>query len=137
MSRTEAFRAQHQRILEVADELGRRVDQASSRAPELRRLLAQLAGKLSVHLAMEDETLYPRLLAHAEARVSSLARLYVDEMGGLAESFRRYVDRWPTPAAIAARPAIFADDTRGVLEALRTRIAREDRELYPLVDSLR
>ncbi len=138
MSKTATFRDQHARILGVANSMELRLagtESPKAKASELRRLLSSLVGKLAVHLAMEDETLYPRLLAHADKKVAELAQRYIDEMGGLSAAVRVYADRWPTPLAIEQDLGGFEQETLDVLRALKQRIAREDGELYRLVDA--
>jgi iron-sulfur cluster repair protein YtfE (RIC family) len=134
--RTEAFRRQHREILEVIDELTTKLDAASIEqdAASVRGLLNVLVGKLTVHLAMEDDALYPRMLHHRNPQIRELATSFIAELGGIAEAFRQYIARWSTAQLILANPAAFIQETNQVFEALKRRIAREDNELYPKLD---
>ncbi len=136
MARTETFRRQHIELLAIAGEMTAILDAEALKkdASAMRRLLSSLAGKLTVHLAMEDNGLYPRLLAHKDAKISATARSYVDEMGGIKTVFVAYLEKWPNEGAIRANPAVFIKETQAIFQALATRIAREDQELYDLVD---
>jgi hemerythrin-like domain-containing protein len=99
----------------------------------VRALLSSLAGKLGVHLAMEDKALYPRLAEDGAPPDAALAAAFMQEMGGLGAAFAAYNRNWPAPA-IAADPAGFARETRAVFAALARRIERENRQLYPIAD---
>jgi hypothetical protein len=132
MGFTEQFRAQHNDILGVAgqitDELKGKAD-----AVALRKLLSNLAGKLNFHLAMEDKSLYPRLMGRQDSQANVVASRFMKEMGGLGSAFTAYNARWQV-SAIKADPAGFSKETHAVFGALTQRIARENRELYPLAD---
>jgi|APDOM4702015159_1054818.scaffolds.fasta_scaffold94015_1 hypothetical protein len=136
MAYTDKFRAQHGELLNVAKAMGDLLiaDQLRKDAREVRHLLSVLHGKLSVHLAMEDKSLYPRLLNHHEADIRTTTQRYIDEMGSLAGAFKAYVGRWPTATAIQANPDAFIAETGGVFEALGKRIVQENQELYVMAD---
>jgi len=136
MTATASFRKQHSELLTVAGEIGKLLDAArlAADATSARTLLSNLAGKLKVHLAMEDKTLYPRLMQDPDPKVSAMAKRFADEMGGIAEVFGGYMDRWPTAKAIQEAPQRFVTDTQKLFAALSTRIDRENNQLYPLLD---
>ncbi len=132
------YRQQHRDLLGLAVRLGARADHASLLTPdgaaEAHRLLHDLSGKLMVHLAMEDRSLYPALLESADPAVRARARHFQDEMGRLwprAEAFFRH---WLRPDAIQLAPSTFAAELRPLLHALATRVAAEDVELFPRAD---
>jgi hypothetical protein len=136
MAYTQKFRTQHGEILKVAKSIAQLLDADSLRkdATEVRHLLSVLHGKLSVHLVMEDKSLYPRLLRHHDGEIRSLTQRYIDEMGSLAGAFKAYVGRWPTPSAIQADPEAFIAETSAVFDALGKRVQQENGELYVLAD---
>lgn len=132
MGFTDKFRTQHNDILEVAGQITTELNVRKN--PEaLRKLLSDLAGKLNFHLAMEDQALYPRLMGRSDSHVSAMATQFMDEMGGLGKAFMAYNSKWQT-SAIKAELAQFTKETQQVFAALTQRIARENRELYPLAD---
>ena len=133
MGYTDKFRAQHDDILQVAGDITAKL-QANAEPAALRKLLSNLAGKVNFHLAMEDEALYPRLMADGSAAVKTRAAKFKDEMGGLGRVFTDYNNKWQT-AAIRADFEGFAHETRKVFGALAKRIERENNELYPLADN--
>ncbi len=138
MGEIENFRRQHKEILQVATEISSllKPDQIAKDAGVIRSLLSTLVGKLNVHLSMEDDALYPRLLAHKDANVNSIAKRFIDEMGGFNKVFREYTKKWPSPTAIQNAPVEFNKETKGIFDALFKRIEKEDNELFPLVNKL-
>lgn len=138
MARTDNFRRQHDDILALANELAALLDPAklAQDAAPARSKLATLAGKLKVHLAMEDQSLYPTAAASAQPELSALAVRYQNEMGDIKEAFEAYLAKWPSPTAIQANPDGFVADTKGIYGALAERVRKENTELYPLVDAL-
>lgn len=136
MAYTQKFRVQHGELLNVAKSIAGLLDAAALRedATEVRHLLSVLHGKLSVHLAMEDKSLYPRLLRHHDSNIRETTQRYIDEMGSLAGAFKAYVERWPTPSAIQSDPETFIAETGGVFEAIGKRVQQENSELYVLAD---
>ncbi|MFO0762840.1 MAG: hemerythrin domain-containing protein [Byssovorax sp.] len=135
---TENFRRQHAELFTLAAEIGGRLtpDGVASGAAELRRLLAQLAGRLNVHARMENDALYPRLLSHHDARVRDQAQALFDEVGGIYAVFGALLNDWPSAAEMEARPADFVRQTMKVFRLLGKRMLREENELYPMVDAI-
>jgi len=134
MAYTDNFRRQHQDLLAMVGEIMGMVKTAGARdARELRNQLSALAGKLTVHLAMEDKALYPRLVQLDVENSRSVAKAFQKEMGGLAEGFAEYNQKWQINA-IAADWAGFARETQTLFGTIGRRIARENSELYPLAD---
>lgn len=85
MARTDNLRKQHVEILQLAREINARLSAQldPEDAAAIRPLLAKLAGLVSLHLAIEDRSLYPALAAHADPEARMLSKRYMDEMGGL------------------------------------------------------
>lgn len=137
MPRTTRFREQHVEILQLASEL-RKIgpEELAKDAVAARSLLSKLVGKLSLHLAVEDRSLYPELQKSPDVNVANMARRFENEMGGLADSVMAWGKRWPTPATIQAQPARFIAETTAVVDALKNRILREHQELYPALDAM-
>lgn len=95
----------------------------------------RLTSKLIAHLKAEDWLLYPRLLESPDPAVASTARAFVEEMGGLAAAFNTYVEAWDAFRIEREWPK-YQTDTAAIIAALRCRITRENRELYPLLERL-
>jgi hypothetical protein len=133
MAYTDNFKRQHQELLAMVGEIAGKLKSDPADAKALRALLSGLAGKLTVHLAMEDKALYPRLAQVNVDNSRAMAATFQKEMGGLAGAFADYNQKWQQNA-ILADPAGFARATQEVFGALGRRIARENAELYPLAD---
>jgi hypothetical protein len=132
MGFTDKFRTQHEEILAVAGEITGKL-KGKPDATEIRKLLSNLAGKVNFHLAMEDKALYPRLMQSKGSGAQAMATKFQNEMGGLAEVFTNYNNKWQV-SAIRSDADGFAEQTRKVLGALAHRISRENADLYPLAD---
>jgi hemerythrin-like domain-containing protein len=131
----ELFRSQHVKLLDLVGQLGKQLGpDAGARAAGIKDLLNKLGGVIATHLAAEDNALYPRLVADARPQVASVAKRFQQEMGGLKQAFADYATRW-SRAAIAERASVFVQETQGLIQALASRIEREERELYALIDS--
>ena len=75
-------------------------------AAAARLKLSELAAKVELHLAMEDGTLYPSLMAHQDPRVRDKASHFNNEMSGIKGVFETYSRKW-TEAAIRENPGGF------------------------------
>ncbi|MFO0619626.1 MAG: hemerythrin domain-containing protein [Polyangiaceae bacterium] len=133
---TARFVRQHEELSVVAKELLKSLDsiKIAEDPSTVRRMLATFSGKLRVHAAMEEEALYPRLLASTDPGVRDKARELLDEIGGLYDQFFQHLGKWSDGAAIKADPEGFCRDTMALLFRLKVRMKRENEELYPMVD---
>ncbi len=136
MSRTAMFRRQHEELLSIASELSALLipSALSKDAGPARKALSRLAGKLNVHLAMEDKSLYPHLLKSQDIKTQSTAKQFIEEMGNIAQVFKAYTQKWPHVAIIQDDPNGFIKETQGICEALGNRIDKENKVLYPLME---
>jgi iron-sulfur cluster repair protein YtfE (RIC family) len=136
MSDLNKLRQEHAELVEIVGRLSTIVSQPQPPiASELFRLRHELSATLIAHLKAEDWVLYPRLFESSDARVAATARAFSEEMGGLAEAYTAYADRW-TAIAIEKDWCGYCEETRGIVEALTCRITRENRELYPLLAAI-
>ena len=138
MSITERYRAQHAEILRLAGDLSKRLaaDGLSADGSPARSILAELSGKLLVHLAAEDNVLYPQLRKSADPMVRALAQRFVDEMQPISGAFKAYAVRWGSARTIQSDAETFIRETKEILTALNARIRREHAELYSVADAL-
>lgn len=103
---------------------------------KVRKLLKVLDHRVILHLVQEDQLLYPRLSIVEQDPIQEMARRFIDEMGGMAGEFSRYMQRWQTEDELVHHWEQFIEHTRVLADRLIRRIEREERELFPLVDSL-
>ena len=137
MARTTKFREQHVDILRLASELQKfGPEQLFRDAAAARSLLSRLLGRLSLHLAIEDRSLYPELKKSTDAKIASMGKRFETEMGGVADRMLAWGKHWSTPAAIQAQPDRFVAETAAIVATLKNRIHRENQELYPALDVL-
>lgn len=137
MARTDSFKVQHQKALELAKAIDQRLVPPSTvtDAQAVAMDLAKLLGVLQVHLNMEDRALYPSLMESGNATTKATAEKFMREMGGIGEAFTAYAKEW-NASAIRANPEGFITQTKKVFTILGDRIKREEAELYPLADEL-
>jgi hemerythrin-like domain-containing protein len=138
MARTDNLRKQHADILSLAREINGKLSSTLSEADaaDVRPLLSKLAGVVSLHLAMEDKTLYPNLAAHPDTSSRATAQRYHDEMGSIGVVFNTYISTWRTTAQMLEDPARFNIESKAIFNALSKRIHLENTELYPLLDKM-
>lgn len=138
MSKTVNYRRQHKEILELITVILNNLESENFKenSKEIRSMLAKLAGKLKIHLAMEDKVLYPELLNNKKAEVKALAQIYLNEVGGLKEQFTNYINKWPRPTDIEKTPELFKKETVQIFDHFKKRIIREENELYDIYDRL-
>ena len=132
------LRQQHQAAMELAGSLIDQIERYSEGddAFRLSLTLARLVAVLRLHLAHEDDRLYPLLHQSDDADARRMALEFSAEMGGLAQSLEDYLSRWGTSAAIAAAFDRFRDETMRVLHLLSVRVRREEDELYPRAEQV-
>lgn len=136
MSELMKLREDHAKLTRLFKQLGDAINRPSPPPQvELFDLRRELVSTLLAHLKLEDWALYPRLIQSGEAEIASAGEAFRDEMGGLAPAFLAYSDKW-NATTIAADWVSYCNDTRAILEALRNRLTRENRELLPLLERL-
>lgn len=137
MARSDMLKADHQKLLGLVTKMTPLLsspDTVKTKAADIRTTLSQLAGAVTMHLSMEDNTMYKQMLAHPTGK--TVAERFQREMGGIKTAFTAYVGKYNTPAAIAANPAGFISETQGIIKALGDRIRKEEGELYPAFDKI-
>lgn len=135
---TSKFARQHEELAELAKVLVATLDTRAlvvDTAPA-RRALAAFSGRLRIHAAMEQDALYPRLLASSDPAVASRARSLLEEVGVIYQLFFDFLARYGDGARIARDPEGFSRGALFVLHRLSMRMKRENDELYPMVDAL-
>ena len=134
MNELTRLRAEHAEIQTLIGKLRYLIGLASP-PPQLHLFVLrhELSATLIGHLETEDGLLYPSLLASPDADVAATARAFREEMGGLAAAYVEYCKKW-TAKAIGANWPGYCDDSSSLIAALNKRIAREHREVYPLLE---
>ena len=99
-------------------------------AKEIASHMNTLAGKISMHLLMEDKHLYPNLIERGNDEVKRMAERFQKEMGNLAEVFVGYKERYNTSKKIIQNINSIKSDTNEVFSKIEKRIIKEENELY-------
>lgn len=138
MSKTMNFRRQHNDMMDLVSEITAHLDEktVASASGDVASLLARLSGKLSVHLTQEDKFLYPRMKDSGNANAQRLALSFQNEMGGLSQTYTDFAKRYRGGRSIEADPAGFVREAKQIFSALKERIERENRDLYPAADQI-
>ena len=135
MAGTESFRKQHAELVEFVRKIEPMLDaqKVVTAAGEVRSLLSTMIDKLSFHLAVEDNSLYPRLKLHKDAKVRELANKFEIEMSGVMPVVEAFSRKW-NESAIRTDPHGFCKETHKIFAVLADRIQRENTQFYPVVD---
>ncbi len=137
MNFTEAFIKQHDELVDTVGKISQylEVHKLKNNLGEVQNHLSILSRTLNAHLLMEDRGLYPVMLEHGNITAKELARLYIDEMGGLKNAFVEYIINWKENR-IADDPEKFIDETKSIFNLLANRVEKENTILYPFVEKL-
>lgn len=136
MSDLHKLRQEHAELVEIAGRLSTIID--SPHPPSMSELFTlrhEFSFALIAHLKGEDWVVYPRLFSSPDPDVAQTAREFSFEMGGLADAYVDYADKW-NAHSIEQDWSGYCAETRCIIEALTTRITRENRDLYPLLAAL-
>jgi len=139
MATTDLYRKQHADLVNLVGQIVTKLDAGKLKgadAAPTADLLKALAGKLIIHLAAEDQQLYPKMAKSSDKIVAATAKRFQQEMGGLKAAFEAYYGKWSMAKAIQSDPPGFIAATKGVFDALGKRVQRENTELYPLADKM-
>lgn len=96
-------------------------------------VLTKLASAVRSHLASEDTYLYPDLLKSAVPATRKTAETYRDQMTAITQRFEDFIRDFNSTKAILTQKDAFVQEFKAVDSALRTRMAKEEKELYKLI----
>ncbi len=132
---TAALSEQHQDLVHVVTTVSKlmTIEAIQGNPLGVVQALMKLSGKLSIHLAMEDKSLYPTLLQSGDPAVQATARRFVQEMGSLSTGFHAFIQKWTVVEKLKKEPESFIRETKQLFGLLGQRITREEAELYPLL----
>lgn len=135
MSDIRKLRQEHANLAAIGSQLSVIIEQdAAPPAHDLHRLRMELTSGLVRHLKSEDWLLYPELMRSSNQQIAVTARAFNASMGGLATEFEAYSERWAA-GAITSDWEGYRRDTAKILRALTLRMEREERDLYPLIET--
>jgi len=99
----------------------------------IKSFIDDLISALDIHLAVEDKSLYPLLLNHTNQEIKSTVQSFIDEMGEIRQTVLLYRRKWTSISKIQEEADKFIGETSLILEALITRMKRENLELFTLL----
>jgi hypothetical protein len=136
MSNLAGLREEHAHLIAIIRRLGAMIAKDSPPpSKELAALRRELSSTLIRHLKAEDWILYPKLFNSPDPVIAETALRFNTEMGGLAAAFMTYAEKWGSIAIEKDWPG-YCRETAAIAGVLTQRIARENQELYPLVEKL-
>ncbi len=130
MSNFMQLRTDHVELLDICQSLeGSIAGDTPPSSVDLFAVRKRLTAKLIAHLKAEDWLLYPRLLESEDDQVASTAAAFVEEMGGLAAAFNKYVESWDAFRIEREGGGLQDRDCRNHRRAALPHHARESRAL--------
>ncbi|MCY7279996.1 MAG: hemerythrin domain-containing protein [Sphingomonas bacterium] len=138
MARTTIMRAQSDAANAMLDRILIAIDayRGDASASPLSLELARLAAVLRMHFALGERSLYPFMFASGQPQTAEIARGFQHEVSQLALRFDRFNERWSSSSAIASDMAQFRCEAEAMISAIRERLRRDTRDLFPLADAL-
>lgn len=97
--------------------------------------IVAMSAVIKLHLAVEDQVLYPALLADRQSDLARLAQHYQSDMVPIAAAYDAFARRWNTSQRVRDNANGFRDDANLVLRRLHERMLREDVEFYPQIEA--
>lgn len=108
---------------------------ADTHAEAIAQGIVAMSALIKLHLAVEDQVLYPALQADRQSDLARLARHYQRDMVPIAAAYDAFARRWNTSQRVREDAQGFRDDANLVLRKLHERMLREDREFYPQIEA--
>lgn len=129
------LKKQHTMIRQLVSEIETQIlaGDVVALAFDLSLKIGKLSGLLVLHLKSEDEYLYPSLMRSTNETIRRTAEEYNREMGTLAQEFMEYKRTYMLASNIKADSQMFTSKSQIVISAIKKRLDKEDRKLYPLV----
>jgi len=130
------FKHQHIDILGAIAAL-RKLVQAGieSHANDIASRIVAMSGMIKLHLAVEDNVLYPALEASGNTALANMSQRYREEMDGISGAYLAFAARWNTARQLLDQPEAFRSQANDVLKTLFERMRKEDREFYPAIEA--
>ncbi len=136
MSNVAEFIGQHKEILGLVNQvlpLIESKDKVIANSKTISATLSSLLGKIVMHLSLEDNFLYPKIMKIGPDQ-KKVAESFQTEMGGIKKAFSDFMKEYGSSSSIEAKPDDFVEALKAILSALGNRISREEKDLYPLAN---
>lgn len=131
------FKQQHVDIIKCISDL-RELSRSGvgDNAEKISQLIISMSSMIRLHLAVEDNALYPALKTSSNSSLARMGERFQDEMGSIASAYLSFARRWNTAANLRQNPDEFRADANNVLKLLFDRMRQEDTEFYPAIEAL-
>ena len=96
--------------------------------------IVAMSGTIKLHLAVEDQVLYPALQRGGNAELARMGRQYQSEMASIASAYDTFARRWNTADNVRRGAQDFRDQANVVLRKVYERMQREDHDFYPRIE---
>ena len=135
ISTVEIYKSQHKIILSLCDALIRSaelciLEKETSHFESIQHTLDEI---LTLHLNSEDEYFYPCLAKEGDKEVRRIAQQFQIEMAETTDVYMAYKSRYNKAEYILKESDLFVKNTVDLVQALKTRIEKEEKELYSLL----
>jgi hypothetical protein len=132
------YQEQHAEILRMVEDLRPLLNEESLKigavAKTAKSLLCEISDKLNAHLLEEDKELYPSLLTDHDEKVRSTAWGFISGQHSLRQWMVQYNKKWLKDCDFELSQELLRD-TKELLELLEVRVEREERFLFPKLES--
>ena len=130
------FKHQHADIMSNISAL-RRLAQAgvAQNAADIARLIVSMSSTIKLHLAVEDQALYPALQRGDNPELARLGQPYQTDMGPIAQAYEAFARRGNRADSVLYDEQAFRDDANRVLRMVHERMQRENRDFYPRIEA--
>lgn len=130
------FKHQHADIMSNISAL-RRLAQAgvAQNAADIARLIVSMSSTIKLHLAVEDQALYPALQRGDNPELARMGQKYQTDMGPIAQAYEAFARRWNRADSVLHDEQAFRDDANRVLRMVHERMQRENRDFYPRIEA--
>ncbi|MCL5741476.1 MAG: hemerythrin domain-containing protein [Betaproteobacteria bacterium] len=130
------FKHQHADIMSDISAL-RRLAQAgvAQNAADIARLIVSMSSTIKLHLAVEDQALYPALQRGDNPELARMGQKYQTDMGPIAQAYEAFARLWSRADSVLHDEQAFRDDANRVLRMVHERMQRENRVFYPRIEA--
>ncbi|MDH5582126.1 MAG: hemerythrin domain-containing protein [Bdellovibrionales bacterium] len=99
-------------------------------------VLNKITKTIDMHLKLEDEYIYPSLIACDIPHISKTAKEFQKEMRTLSDQYKTFSQKWHSLDTIKNDLKVFTKELVEIVYSFSDRLDREEKELYILLDEV-
>ena len=130
------YHQEHQELVKHVQEISGMLNDTAGNAKKILDTLIKMSASLKIHLAKEDNHLYPQFAKCGDAAVEKMASDFQKEMGSLKDTWTEFSGNWRTEAKIQENADEFKNTISAIFKALAARVEKEEKTLYPAFERL-